>query len=109
MIRDEELFAMSAVIGQALQASAPSPHEAMAILVIAMGRLLGREGFADIARDEAFASVLNDDTNSSGASTRNAGKDTAESRARKTSHDRSRQDTPSKLRSDGQTDSPLER
>jgi hypothetical protein len=62
MIRDEELFAMSAVIGQALQASAPSPHEAMAILVIAMGRLLGREGFADIARDEAFASVLNDDT-----------------------------------------------
>jgi hypothetical protein len=59
---EAELFAMSAVIGQALQASAPSPHEAMAILVIAMGRLLGREGFADVSRDEAFATVLNDDT-----------------------------------------------
>ena len=57
-----ELFAISTIIGRALQASAPSPHEAMAILVIVMGRLLAREGFADIGRDEAFASVLNDDT-----------------------------------------------
>lgn len=58
----QELFALSALVGETLQQSGFSPADSVSTLIITLGRLLAREGFDDVTAEDAFQFVLNDDT-----------------------------------------------
>lgn len=56
--KDERLFQLSAIVGEALQRHTTSPVDATLVLMVTLGRLLAREGFSDLSVDAAWASLM---------------------------------------------------
>lgn len=57
-----ELFAISAEFGEFLQQRAKNPVDGTMVLLIALGRLFAREGYADFSREAAWAFLMDEET-----------------------------------------------